>query len=85
MEEVEVITYNSITHPSYYSQGRAFEPVNVIKDWELNFNLGNVVKYVARAGRKIGEEQSALTDLLKARSYLDFEIKHLQNEELKNG
>lgn len=36
----------------------------------LNFNRGNVVKYVARAGRKVNE----LEDLLKAQYYLNREI-----------
>lgn len=43
-----------------------------IDDMEFNFNLGNVVKYVSRAGKKEGE--SRLTDLNKARDYLDREI-----------
>lgn len=42
------------------------------RDWDLNFNLGNVVKYVSRNGRKPNE--SSLKDLEKARQYLDFEI-----------
>ncbi len=60
-------------HPDHYCAGRQYEPKDVIRDWDLNFNLGNVVKYVSRAGRK----GDAITDLLKARQYLDFEIKAL--------
>lgn len=41
-----------------------------IDECELNFNLGNVVKYVCRAGKK-GER---LEDLEKAKDYLDREI-----------
>lgn len=62
--------YDSIANPSHYVEGRDYEPHLVIEDWGLNFNLGNVVKYIARAGRK----DDALEDLLKARQYLDFEI-----------
>jgi hypothetical protein len=40
----------------------------------LNFNRGNVVKYVCRAGRKA----ELLEDLLKARWYLDREIKRVK-------
>lgn len=47
------------------------EPYKVISDWGLNFNLGNVIKYIARAGRKT---DNPLEDLLKARQYIDFEI-----------
>ena len=48
------------------------EPIDVIEGWALNFCLGNVIKYVARAGRKPGGD--AVTDLKKARFYLDREI-----------
>lgn len=69
---------NIIERPYHYCEGRKYEPKDVIRDWELNFNLGNVVKYVSRNGRKDGE--SALKDLKKARQYLDFEIKALEEE-----
>lgn len=68
-----------ITHPSHYVQGRKYEPKDVIRDWGLVFNLGNVIKYVARAGRKKGS--STLEDLKKARQYLDFEIDYQSKQE----
>ena len=55
------------------------EPLSVIQDWELNFALGNVVKYIARAGRKPGNP--ALQDLEKAQVYLDREIKRRKENE----
>ena len=67
-----------IAHPNHYCEGRKFEPKDVIRDWNLNFNLGNTVKYIARNGRKA--DNSALQDLLKARQYLDFEIAAMQEE-----
>lgn len=67
-----------IAHPNHYCAGRKYEPKDVIRDWNLNFNLGNTVKYIARNGRKA--DNSALQDLLKARQYLDFEIAALQEE-----
>ena len=60
--------------PDYYREGRKYEPKDVIKDWDLNFNLGNVVKYVSRAGRK---DYCGLDDLIKARTYLQFEIEDI--------
>ena len=68
-----------IGHPNHYCEGRKFEPKDVIRDWNLNFNLGNAVKYISRNGRKEGE--SSLKDLKKARQYLDFEIDYLENKE----
>lgn len=69
-------TYDSVSRPSHYTEGRKYEPKDVIRDWGLNFNLGNTIKYVARAGRK----DDILQDLKKARQYLDFEIEYLEQE-----
>ena len=57
------------TAPSHYSYSE-IQPWDVIDAWELNYYLGNVVKYVCRAGRK-GE---ALVDLNKALHYLQKEV-----------
>ena len=65
-----------IKHPAHYAEGRKYEPKDVIRDWELNFNLGSVVKYVSRAGRK----GNKIEDLKKARQFLDFEIDALEEE-----
>lgn len=56
--------------PKHYTEGRKYEPKDVIRDWGLNFNLGSAVKYIARAGRK----DDVVQDLEKAREYLKFEI-----------
>lgn len=66
-----------IKRPSHYTAGRKYEPKDVIRDWELNFNLGSAVKYISRAGRK-GDK---IEDLEKARQFLDFEIEALKEEE----
>jgi hypothetical protein len=66
-----------INSPSHYTS-RVPEPINVIRDWGLNFCLGNAVKYIARAGAKGGPEK-AIEDLEKARKYLEFEIERLEN------
>ena len=68
-----------IGHPDHYCKGRKYEPKDVIRDWNLNFNLGNTVKYISRNGRKDGN--SVLQDLKKARQYLDFEIAFLEKED----
>ena len=53
------------------------EPIDLIEAFELGFNRGNVIKYVARAGRKDDE----LEDLKKASWYLQREIKNLEDGE----
>lgn len=40
----------------------------------LNFNLGNAVKYISRAGRK----GNKIEDLRKAIQYIEFEIEELE-------
>lgn len=66
-----------VNHPSHYTSGK-IEVIDFIEDKELNFNLGNVIKYVARAGRKKSQgkslEAKALEDLKKAQFYIDREI-----------
>ena len=56
---------SSVQHPDHYNAGK-FEVIDVIEDWNLGFNLGNTVKYVARAEHKGNEVQ----DLKKAAWYL---------------
>ena len=83
MVEVEtnenVSKSDAINHPSHYSEGRKYEPIEVICDWGLNFDLGNTVKYVSRAGRKANN--SAVQDLKKAKFYLEHAIKKLEEDE----
>ena len=64
----------NVDHPNHYADGRSYEPIDVIEDWELGFNLGNAVKYISRAGRK----DDIIQDLEKARWYLNREITRLR-------
>ena len=61
----------TINHPKHYGgEDNPYEAIKVIEAWELGFNLGNVVKYIARAGKKGDAKQ----DLEKAVWYLNREI-----------
>lgn len=64
----------------HYNSG-GIEPIDYINANELNFNLGNVVKYITRAGKKDGEEP--IKDLKKAIDYINFEIERLNKKETK--
>ena len=44
----------TVDHPDYYKRG-GIEAIDAIEAWELGFHLGNVVKYIARAGRKTAD------------------------------
>ena len=68
---------DKISAPEHYTYAD-IEPKDAIRGWNLNFNLGNVVKYIVRAGRKDGN--TILDDLRKARQYLDFEIEFLEKD-----
>lgn len=65
----------AVNNPAHYTFGQ-IEVVDAILDWKLNFPLGNVIKYVARADHK----GNAIEDLKKARKYLDIEIKHRESD-----
>ena len=65
-----------VKSPKHYTEGRKFEPKDVIRDWGLNFNLGSALKYIARAGRK----DDIVQDLRKAQEYIDFEIQAIEAE-----
>jgi hypothetical protein len=65
-----------IDHPKHYGgANNEYEAIKVIEAWDLGFNLGNVVKYVARAGKKEGN--NIADELKKARWYLEREINKL--------
>ena len=67
---------DDINHPSHYTQG-AIEVIDYIEDKKLGYRLGNVVKYVSRAGHK----GDAIKDLKKARWYLNREIEKREQHE----
>lgn len=60
---------DSVNHPNHY-QSDTIEVIEIIEAFNLNFHLGNVIKYILRAGRK-GDR---LEDLKKAQFYLNREI-----------
>lgn len=64
-------TKQKIAHPIHYGGDTTYEAIKVIEAWELDFHLGNVVKYISRAGRK---QICPVEDLKKARWYLDRHI-----------
>jgi len=57
--------------PGYYKRG-SIEVWDFIRDQDLNYHLGNAVKYICRAGYKDNRE----ADLKKAIHYLTNELEH---------
>ena len=66
--------------PDYYQRG----PIDVwdfIRQQELNFHLGNAIKYICRAGYK----DSKIQDLEKAIHYLQNELTHEEDISIRTG
>jgi hypothetical protein len=61
---------NLINHPEHY-QGNGIEVIDIIDSFNLNFNLGNSIKYILRADKKGNKKQ----DLEKALWYINHELK----------
>ena len=54
----------------HYEATGDYDIIDVCNHYALNFNRGNVIKYIARAGKKDDE----LQDLYKAKDYIEREI-----------
>ena len=61
-----------VNHPSHYLKDSGFEVIDVVNAWDLNFQLSNAIKYVARAGKK--DTKKVIQDLEKAIWYIKYEI-----------
>ena len=68
----------NVDHPNHYGGDTIYEVIKVLEAWNLDFHLGNVVKYVSRAGKK--DKTRELEDLEKALWYLQRRIKILKEE-----
>ena len=67
----------------YYRRG-SIEVWDFIRDQDLNFHLGNAVKYICRAGHK-GGPLKRCEDLQKAINYLKNELHHEENILIQTG
>lgn len=68
-----------VDHPIHYGgKENAYEAIKVIDAWELGFHLGNVIKYISRAGKK--DPKTLIQDLKKAAWYLEKYIEKLEEK-----
>lgn len=67
---------DQVNHPKHYGGDSAYEAINVIEAWDLDFCLGNSLKYISRAGKK-GTDKT-IEDLEKAIWYLERRIIQLK-------
>jgi hypothetical protein len=81
METLDEIKKN-VEHPAHYGGAdNPYEAIKVLREWQLDEDayLWNVGKYLSRAGHKDGN--SPLQDLMKARYYLDYKIRLLEEQQ----
>lgn len=81
-EGMEAAVSNRVQHPDYYnSHPSGIECIDVARHYD--FNIGNVIKYIWRAGLKteqgVNDKEKRIEDLEKAKFYLEDEINYLKN------
>ena len=80
--------YDPVNHPPHYNWLKdkcGVEVIDIAR--HLDFDLGNAIKYILRAGKKpiiskenININKAAIQDLQKAIWYINDKIKMLENE-----
>lgn len=69
-QSIATMQKEMVNHPSHYQSKTGLEAIDVIEAFDLGFNLGNVIKYILRCGKKDSDVQ----ELQKAKWYLEREI-----------
>ena len=64
----------SVIIPSYYNKAN-MSVIDIIDEYDLNFNKGNIIKYILRSGKK--SKDTEIQDLQKAMRYCQMEIERL--------
>lgn len=64
---------DKVNHPSHYTRYKGLEVIDLTE--QMNFNRGNAVKYIARAGFK--DPSTTVEDLQKAQWYIEREIQRI--------
>ena len=75
------MSHDPINSPAHYKAANGMESIDVIEAFGLGFRIGNVVKYILRAGKK-GDR---LEDLKKAQHYLVKLIEVLEGDKGEQG
>lgn len=66
-----------VNHPKHYNTGD-IEIIDAIEAWDLGFNDGNAVKYIARHQHKL----NPIEDIKKAIWYLQRHLQNLEKEKI---
>lgn len=66
-----------IARPDHYGgEQNPFEAIKIINHYDMNFNIGSALKYLLRYNKK----GTPIEDLVKARQYIEFEIRKLEQQ-----
>lgn len=65
------------TRTHYENSTGKYDVIDIINDYKLNFNRGNIVKYVLRCGKK----DNSIQELEKAKDYIERELEILRREQ----
>lgn len=76
-ESTEYLKDDDVIKPSHYKAGE-FDVIAFCQKHNLSFDVGNVIKYVTRAGKK--KDNSELQDLNKAMEYLKRRIEFVKGD-----
>ncbi len=68
------MTHDAVNSPAHYTQYQGLEVIDLTE--QMNFNRGNAVKYIARAGAK--DSSTEVQDLEKAAWYIRREIQRVR-------
>ena len=79
----ESMSKEEVIKPTYYKGESTMDVIEVARMFQMSFTLGNVLKYIVRAGLK--GKNKEIEDLEKAREYLDREIEHLKSAQTTNN
>lgn len=74
-EYVKKETSNDPINPNHYKTKSGLEVIDIIEAFQLDFKLGNAIKYILRAGKK----DHIVQDLKKAIWYIERKIKEIEN------
>jgi hypothetical protein len=75
---------DAVNHPQHYGGAdNPYEAIKVIEAWELDFSLGNAVKYISRAGKK--DPAKTVEDLEKAVWYVERAIANAREQTQRVG
>lgn len=73
---------DQINHPEHYGgKNNTYEAIKIIEHFNLDFSIGNAIKYILRAGKK--DKEKEIEDLEKAYWYLNRKIENLKKEKEK--